>query len=650
MKFSRRQVIAAMTTATGAVALFAALAGLAPDSTVRAWREASTDAILAEDPPASDAIVVVDIDSASLRKIGPWPWPRERTNQVLATVAAGHPRVMAVDILLEDADRLSPRALAGRLDPGQGAEALRKMLLALPDADERLAHTLASVPTVLSMLFGPRSASAPPPAPVILAGEAPRFSPWIAEGALAPLPAFAASAKGLGVASLDEEPGGRVRRAPLFGVAGDAVVAGFAAETLRVAENAGSFILRSEAGRIDIGSRRLPLDPDLTLRFRPGGPAQWIARTVSAGDVLGGTVDPARFRDKIVLVGSGAPELGALRATAASAIAPSVQIQADALATMLSGRIPFRPPYALPVEIAALVILSLMGAFAGAVLGPLVAASITLAASLAWSSITAAMAAFTGLLIDPLTPVLAMMVAALTSGTMSAIHTRRRETALRRRFEQHLDPAVVSRIVERPGLVRFEGERREITALFTDIEGFTALTERVGPTHLLSLLDDYFAGVVAIVLSHGGMVDKFVGDAVHAFFNAPLDLSDHPRKALAAAREIIDFTNAFSQTEKAVKAGLGRTRIGIETGEVIIGDVGSGGKLDYTAHGSAVNTAARLEAMNKTFATSICVGPVFRSRLPDEAFRRLGEIEVRGRGLLDIYTPETTETTMRGHG
>lgn len=157
--------------------------------------------------------------------------------------------------------------------------------------------------------------------------------------------------------------------------------------------------------------------------------------------------------------------------------------------------------------------------------------------------------------------------------------------------------------------MKLQGERRIITALFTDIEGFTAMTERLQPEALIDVLDAYFADVSAIVIRHGGMIDKIVGDAVHAFFNAPFDLDDHPAKALDCAFEIVAFTEVFRTRPEIASHALGRTRIGIETGPVVLGDVGRGSKLDYTAHGSAVNTAARLEALNARFSTAICSGP-----------------------------------------
>ena len=540
--------------------------------------------------------------------------------------------------MLSGEDRTSPRATAALLGDADASGVVRRALAALPDPDGQLAGALALAPAVLAQLFTRESLAAAPGAPIVLAGTPPQLAPWTAAGVTAPLPAFATAAAGIGVASLEEETGGIVRRVPLFGLAGDAVVAGLAIEALRVAQGAGSFIVKG--GNVAVGDLHLPLGWDAMLRIRPSGPERWSARTVPAAEVLAGHVATDRLKGRIVLIGGGSPELGALRATAASPVAPSVQIQADALATALSDRIPFRPVWAVGVEVAAFLGLSLAGALAGAFLGPVAAAAASLAGAGLWLSAAVVAVAGRGFVVDPVTPALGGLLAALAASAAAAMWTRRREAAIRRSFEQHLNPAVVARIVAHPDLVRFGGERRNVTALISDIEGFTTLTDRIGPTELIALLDRYFEGVVEIILAHGGMVDKFVGDAVHAFFNAPLDLPDHPRQALAAAHEILAFTRRYAASGAAAAAGLGRTRIGIETGDVVIGDVGLGQKRDYTAYGSAVNTAARLEGLNKQFGTSICVGPLCRAALPDIGFVRLGDVEVRGRGIMTVFTPD----------
>jgi adenylate cyclase len=216
-----------------------------------------------------------------------------------------------------------------------------------------------------------------------------------------------------------------------------------------------------------------------------------------------------------------------------------------------------------------------------------------------------------------------------------------RARLLRLSFEQHLAPEVVRRIAANPQALRLQGEMREITALFTDIEGFTALTERAQPDELIALLDAYFEVTTRIVTDHGGMIDKIVGDAIHAIYNAPFALEDHPARAVDTALALLEASEAVRRSPLGQRLALGRTRIGIETGPAIVGDVGGSRKLDYTAHGNAMNAAARLEAANKDLGSSICVGPGTAARLDPDVLRPIGALTLRGRSQeIIVYTPK----------
>ena len=277
---------------------------------------------------------------------------------------------------------------------------------------------------------------------------------------------------------------------------------------------------------------------------------------------------------------------------------------------------------------------------AGAALARRAGALVTAGVLLSLCCVSVVVSLFTDGLVTPLFSIIIETIAFVIATVISFAATGHREALVQSRFEQHLAPAVVRRILERPGMLKLTGERREVTALFTDVEGFTAMTHHIDPAILVNTLDNYFEGMATIIIAHGGMIDKIVGDAVHALFNAPNDLTDHPRKAVECAIALRSWSEVFRHRPEVATIGFGRTRIGLETGPAIVGDVGIRAKLDYTAHGDAVNVAARLEAANKELGSSICVGPVAASRCDQSLLRPLGRIIVRGRDCaMTVFEP-----------
>ena len=307
---------------------------------------------------------------------------------------------------------------------------------------------------------------------------------------------------------------------------------------------------------------------------------------------------------------------------------------------MIASRVPRTLAAAPFVQALTVLVIGALAVVLGAALSPATGtALLTTAIALLWITAIAALQ-LADRLVDALTPsIAAVSVFTVTAGTAFSL-TRRREAFVRHRLEQHLAPAVVRRIVEQPDLVKLNGERREVTSMFTDIEGFTATMHRAGPEELVATLDQYFEGVASIVIRHGGMVDKIVGDGLHALFNAPLDLENHPQRAVECAIAIQAWSEDFRRRAPTAAIQLGRTRIGIETGAAIVGDVGIRSKLDYTAHGDAVNMAARLEACNKELGSAICIGPGAAARCNTALLRPLGQLAVRGRAeLITLFEP-----------
>ncbi len=641
MKFRARQLSVA---GVGVISLVAALFLWGSDAfNVREnIRELTFDHALRllVPPIQNSSVVVVDIDSDSLARHGPWPWGRLVLADLLKKIARSKPLVIGLDILLSEPDRLSPTGLMRSLGDATNRDDIAQLASRLPDGDAAVADALKAAPFVLGFVLDPAANTPPPPgAPVLVRGyiEAPDI--WQATGAIGPLATIAAAGRGFGAMVLAADANGEVRRVPLLVAIGGRLRPGFAVEMLRVSHEAASFILDTLPQQLHVGPLLLPIDTDAALRVLLQPTASWKERTVPAWRIIDDDASRARLGGRIVLVGSGAPEVGDLRATPVSATTPSVQIQADALATLVGNALPRRPSWIPKAEIFGAVALSFLAIALAMFFRPVAATVLVGLFCLLWVTGAATAFVWERTLIDMAGPPLIAGTIFATSILGTYVQNERLARALRRRFEQHLPPDVVKRLVDAPNILRLSGESREVTAMFTDIEGFTSLTDRSDATEVLQLLDVYLTIVTDTVVAHGGMVDKLIGDGVFALFNAPLDLANHARHAVAAANAIIAATENYRKSSLAVKLALGRTRIGIETGIAIVGDVGGGSKLDYTALGNVVNTASRLEGINKEFKTSICIGPIAASMLDAHEIERLGDVEVRGRSAkIEVFT------------
>jgi adenylate cyclase len=564
--------------------------------------------------PAPLGILIVDIDRPTLSALGAWPWPRVQLARIVNAAASAQPAVVALDLLLAGSDRWTP------------------------DGNKQLADALAAIPSVLGFVLETgMMGDSLPVTPILSRQPVPLPGLWRAAGVGAPAPVLVDAAGGFGALVMEADPDGPTRRVPLLVAADGIVRPGLAVAAVLLARGAGTLLIQPD-GTMQIADRVVPLGADAQLRL-PGPPRDWSDRTVSAVRLLNEPALRDTLRGKIVLIGASAPELGGLRETAASLATPSVWLQAEAVATILQGSIAFRPSWATSVELAAAVVLGSLALMLGVWLAPLLATSLTLALCLAWSGAALAAIGGSNQLVDPVGPPAVALIGFIVAMLCRFVRDEWRARMLRVSFEQHLAPDVVRRIAADPGAIRLRGEIREITALFTDIEGFTSMTERAAPTDLVALLDAYFEATTRVITDHGGMIDKIVGDSIHAIFNAPLPLTDHPRRAVESALAVLKVSEMMEVSPLGQQLRLGRTRVGIETGPAIVGDVGGGRKLDYTAHGNAMNAAARLEAANKEFGSSICIGPGTAARLDSVMLRPIGTLVPRGQSQeVAVYT------------
>ncbi len=601
-----------------AVSLCAAILCLfLPQSPLHSQQERSFDLLVQLRPiPADPRVLVVDIDRSSEGPEGEWTWSRTKTASLIDNLARAGATAIALDLIF-----------SAQCEPDD-------------ESNLALASAIGSSPTILGFLLSDLASPAPSPRTAV-AVRAPLELPdlWLANGVESSCAFLQDRARGTATVSLAGDADARLRVAPAMVALGEGLYPGLAVEAVRLGLGVSTPILSSAPPTLQIGPLRVPLDAGANARFVPSGPERWAERTISAEIVLAGAVSLERLQGAIVFVGSSLPRLGGLRATAASPLHPSVQIHADLANGILTGTLPVRSAFGPLIEAGIAFLGGVLATLGAAFLRPWRAAALAGALGLIWLSAALVVHLWSGQLLDPLFPTLGMLAAFMAASLVQFAATRRAEEALRRRFSQHLPQDIVARFVEEPHLLKLEGEERVVTALFTDIEGFSSTARLAGPRELIGLLDDYFDGMTRLVIEAGGMVDKIVGDAVHALFNAPIDLEDHTDRAIKCACEIAAFGDTFRQRPAVAKYGFGRTRVGVESGLVVLGDVGRKGRIDYTAHGEAVNLASRLEAANKQFGTAVLVGPGARA-LATLPLQPLGEHEIRGFGSIALYQPE----------
>jgi class 3 adenylate cyclase len=377
----------------------------------------------------------------------------------------------------------------------------------------------------------------------------------------------------------------------------------------------------------------------------PPGERAWIDYRVSANSEPSFPVYPAHvveslpsshFTGRIVLVGADLGLVGRYRtpltasASHVDGYMPGVLIAAHALSQILEGR---RVTLASGRTVVALLVTAALFGVLVAALPIALTAKVILAAVLVPIAWLAGFAVYMnqGPLVPLVSPTISFGLAVIGSFTWQWRSENERRRFIHRAFGRFLSPTVVDQLMREPERLAFSGESRELTFLFTDIHGFTSLTEQVPPDVLVRVVNTYLDEACGIVVEHGGTIDKIVGDALHIMFNAPLEQADHAQRAVECALALDAWAERFCARQQAEGIPLGHTRIGVNTGRTVVGNFGGATRFDYTAHGNAVNTAARLESVNDRLGTRICVSEDTVRQCTGIAFRPIANLVLKGR-------------------
>ena len=590
----------------------------------------------ADSAKAGHDIVLVAVDESSLEAYGKWPWSRDRHGYVVHYLKQAGAKAVVFDILFLEADRAAEEFDTVFAEEMQAAGNVYLPFL-MQDRQEPSPGQSVS----------PADAQAPAPdilkkATIALDEQESRSGKTLKTyaGAKLPTPLFSQAARGLGYINLTPDIDGSTRRLSLLARAEDQTfqhITTAVARDLLTTDHATLGIRELQLGSLTIpltAEQEMVIDWHGTLENRvyPVYPIGAVLRSYT--DMQGGqppVLDPALFKDKIVFVAATAAGTYDLRVTPLSPFSPGVLIHMSALDNILRHR--HLQPASWWIFALTTVILTLATAWAFMLMQSqwLKAAAI---GGLAIAYYGIAVHAFTsqGLWLDLAIPEGALAVTFATAATVEYLTEGKQRRQLRTVFDKYMAAEVVDEIMQNPEAIRLGGEKKELSVLFSDIAGFTSISERMDPETLVELLNKYLSAMTEIILRHRGNVNKYLGDGIMAIFGAPRGEPNHASLACFAALDSQSELAGLRERWKAEGQPEISARIGINSGWLVVGNMGSQARMEYTVMGDAVNLASRLEGANKFYDTLILLGPrTYELAAKDIEAREVDRLRVKGK-------------------
>ncbi len=588
-------------------------------------------------------VVIVDIDEPSLRALGQWPWPRTRVADIITRLTELGALVIGFDVVFAEADRLSPQLAADAFRDLD--ETTRSKLRNLPSNDQVMAEAMRRSKVVVGEtglpIPVPQANSQPATAGVAALGGDPAPFLFSFPGLLQNIPVLEQAAAGRGLFSIRTERDGIVRRVPMVLSAQGNIMPSLSFEMLRVVTGAQAILIRmDEAGikEVAVPGLEMPTDRNgqLWVYFGPHDKNRYV----SAIDVLEGRVTADRVARRLVLIGTSAAGLLDLKTTPIEPNMPGVEVHAQVIENILTKSTLSAPSWALAAELTAALVIGIAIIWLAPLLSPLLllifgALIVSLLVGVSWYLYLQER-----LLIDFTYPLLSSLLIYLTLVFGNYVSEQAQRRRIRSAFGQYLSPTLVEQLAKSPEKLVLGGEQREMTIMFSDVRGFTTISEiyRDDPQGLTALMNSFLTPLTNAIIDRRGTIDKYMGDAIMAFWNAPLDDPTHELNACEAALDMLDRVERLNR-EREQTATAGATQfipiqigVGINTGRCVVGNMGSDLRFDYSVLGDSVNLASRLEGQCKSYGLPIIIGSRTAQAAKDRfAILELDFIAVKGK-------------------
>ena len=593
---------------------------------------------------------ILDIDDESLSRIGQWPWPRDVMAEIVARLNELGASAVVFDMVFSQPDRLSPESLRKMLPKRPEFEAAREGLLQIPDNDELFAQTVDGAYVVTGFAMTGRETTEA--APAIKAGFAEngdRAAPYLPAyaGAMKVLSNIESKVAGNGALNAIPESDGVYRRIPMFMTLNDKIYPSLVAESLRVAQDASTFIIQAvgasgeegfgETGLVSfkVGAVKVPTDENgqIWVRFTGDIPERYVP----AWKLLDGSAPIEKLEGHIVLIGTSAAAMKDLRATPLDPAAAGVSLHAEALETILTGNFLNRPDFAHGLEIVASFLLGLLLIWLLPKWGSVWCAVLTLAAIV--GVVGGAWYAFDvyNWLLDPIYFSVVILVIYLTQSLLIFLATEAERSRVRGAFGMYLSPALVEQLASDPEQLKLGGEMKDISIMFCDVRGFTSISELYDPEGLTQLINKFLTPMTQVIMDRMGTIDKYMGDCIMAFWNAPVDVPAHVAEACNSALTMFEKLEELN-TELEQEAVTNNKEfrplkigIGLNTGSCCVGNMGSNQRFDYSILGDDVNLCSRLEGQSKGYGVDIVISETTKIAAPEFATIELDLIQVKGK-------------------